>query len=49
MSKDERQDMWLKAHQRTVLVLLTTQKWPDKMPISALTEGEQTFAHANGA
>ena len=49
MSKDERQELWLKAHRRTVLILLITRKWPNKVPISALTEGEQTFAHATDA
>ena len=49
MSKDERQELWLKAHRRTVLILLTTRKWPDKVPISALTEGEHSFVHATDA
>ena len=49
MSKEERQEMWMKAHQRTVLILLTTRKWPDKVPISALTEAGHSFAHGIGA
>lgn len=49
MSKEERQDMWFKAHQHTVLTLIATRKWPDKVPISALTEGEHFSAHETGA
>lgn len=49
MSKEERQDMWFKAHQRTVLTLIATRKWPDKVPISALTESAHFFAHETGA
>ena len=34
----------LHKHERTVLILLTTRKWPDKVPISALTEAGHSFA-----
>jgi hypothetical protein len=38
MTKEERQNLWFKAHQRTVLVLLATRKWPDKVPINEITD-----------
>jgi hypothetical protein len=38
MDKEERQDLWLKAHHRTVLLLLATRKWPVKVPISEITD-----------
>jgi len=38
MDKEERQDLWFKAHHRTVLLLLATRKWPAKVPISEITD-----------
>lgn len=33
LSKDERKDMWLKAHQRTVDNLVESNQWPTNVPI----------------
>lgn len=33
LSKDERKDMWLKAHQRTVNKLVENNQWPKDVPI----------------
>ena len=33
LSKDERQEMWSKAHQRTVDELVNNNQWPKDVPI----------------
>ena len=33
LSKDERQELWLKAHQRTVNELVNNNQWPKDVPI----------------
>jgi hypothetical protein len=33
LSKEQRQQLWLKAHHRTVRILLEMNKWPSDVPI----------------
>ena len=33
LSKDERKDMWLKAHERTINQLVENNQWPKDVPI----------------
>jgi len=42
MTKEQRQEMWTAAHIKTVHKLTSLGLWPDKVPISALTEVEPT-------
>jgi len=36
LSKDERQDLWLNAHLKTIHLLLLTDQWPRGVPVTDL-------------
>ena len=43
LTQEERQDMWVKAHIKTVKKLTGLGLWPSKVPISAYLEAGPTF------
>jgi transcription elongation factor Elf1 len=38
MSRDQRQEIWLNAHRKTVKVLLSQNKWPIDIPVPEVPE-----------